>query len=181
MIDKTDITYLYKFQFENGEESIFEIQIDYGTADITSSPKLEYPEWTKLSYFACPHCPLDKEKTTYCPVAINLVDSIEFFKKIRSYEKVKITVTTEERNYFKETTAQEGASSLVGILMVTSGCPIMGKLKPLVRFHLPFATLDETEMRVFSIYLLAQFLKKIKGKEPDWQLTGLRKIYDNIN
>ena len=64
--------------------------------------------------------------------------------------------------------------------MVTSGCPIMEKLKPMVRYHLPFATLRETQYRVMSMYLLAQYFLYKRGMEPDWDLTNLVKIYDDI-
>ncbi len=64
--------------------------------------------------------------------------------------------------------------------MVTSGCPIMEKLKPMVRHHLPFATTEETTYRVLSMYLLAQYFLYKRGKKPDWDLKGLVDIYDNI-
>ncbi len=67
----------------------------------------------------------------------------------------------------------------MGIYMVTSGCPVMGKLKPMVKFHLPFASGEETSYRMVTMYLLAQFFKYKNGKEPDWDLKNLVKIYDN--
>jgi hypothetical protein len=71
--------------------------------------------------------------------------------------------------------------SLLGIYMVASGCPIMEKLKPMVRFHLPFASIQETVYRVFSMYLTAQYYRSKKGLKPDWSLQGLAKLYHNIN
>ena len=64
--------------------------------------------------------------------------------------------------------------------MAGSGCPILGKLKSMVRFHLPFATIDETEVRTISIYLMAQYVQYKKGLEPDWTLKKLKKIYADI-
>ena len=64
--------------------------------------------------------------------------------------------------------------------MVTSGCPVLDKLRPLVRTHLPFATLEETTYRVISMYLLAQYFLHQGGREPDWTLKGLPKIYEEI-
>ncbi len=64
--------------------------------------------------------------------------------------------------------------------MVTSGCPVMDKLKPMVRYHLPFATEDETRYRVISMYLIAQYFIHRKGEEPDWDLKNLVKIYDEV-
>jgi hypothetical protein len=64
--------------------------------------------------------------------------------------------------------------------MVTSGCPVMGKLKPMVRHHLPFARLDETQYRAISMYLLAQFFLARRGRAPDWSLKKLSEIYKDI-
>jgi hypothetical protein len=64
--------------------------------------------------------------------------------------------------------------------MVTSGCPIIGRLKSMVNFHLPFATLEETQIRVFSFYLLHQYIKWKKGYNPDWEMKELIKIYEDI-
>jgi Domain of unknown function (DUF6901) len=52
-----------------------------------------------------------------------------------------------ERSYFKKTTMQKGIVSLLGILLVSSGCPVMAKLRPMVRFHLPFASMLATTFR----------------------------------
>ena len=97
-----------------------------------------------------------------------------------SYKEVDLLIETEERGYIKHTTLQQGISSLVGIYMVTSGCPVMEKLKPMVRYHLPFASLRETQYRVMSMYLLAQYFLHRRGGKPDWELTNLVKIYDDV-
>jgi hypothetical protein len=64
--------------------------------------------------------------------------------------------------------------------MVTSGCPIMDKLRPMVRFHLPFPSYDETRYRAMSMYLVGQYLRYKKGKKPDWDLKGFVKMYEEI-
>ena len=71
-------------------------------------------------------------------------------------------------------------SALVGIYMVTSGCPHLDKLRPMVASHLPFATWQETTYRAISMYWLAQYIRKQHGREPDWTLEGLAKIYEEI-
>ena len=79
---------------------------------------------------------------------------------------------------------QSGLSSILGIIMVTSGCPTLDYLRPMVGTHLPFASIDESIYRAMSMYLLAQFTRAKNGLEPDWTLKGLSKIYaeiDNIN
>ena len=174
------LNFTYKFFFENGKEKEFNIRLNSTTLDLIKDKEEKYPEWTKLNNFKCSHCPLNSCTDEYCPVAVNLVDIILEFNNKPSYEKVRIEVSTNERGYFKHTDIQSGVSSLIGILMPTSGCPIMSKLKPLVRFHLPFASLEETEFKVFSMFLIAQYMRKTVGKEPDWELTELQEIYDNI-
>ena len=64
--------------------------------------------------------------------------------------------------------------------MVTSGCPTMKILRPMVRQHLPFATLEETVFRSVSSYLLAQYFQNKKGEIPDWKLQGLLQSYSEI-
>ncbi|MCK4910134.1 MAG: hypothetical protein KAR83_00760, partial [Thermodesulfovibrionales bacterium] len=64
--------------------------------------------------------------------------------------------------------------------MAASPCPVLGKLKPLVRYHLPFASLNENVFRVSSMYLLVQFFLARRGAEADWKMKGLAKIYEDI-
>lgn len=173
------ITYHYKFTLSNGVEREFNIKLDKNLNLITARKK-SYPEWTKLKDFKCPHCPLDENGHEFCPITVNLVDIVDFFRDASSYEEVGILIETEERGYVKHTTLQDGISSLVGIYMVTSGCPILEKLKPMVRYHLPFSTLEETKYRAISMYLLAQYFLYKRGKKPDWELKNLVKIYDDI-
>jgi hypothetical protein len=56
----------------------------------------------------------------------------------------------------------------------------MDKLRPMVNFHLPFATASETQYRAISMYLTAQYLRYKKGKKPDWDLHGFTKMYEEV-
>jgi len=89
-------------------------------------------------------------------------------------------VETQERKYLKKVPLQTGLSSLLGIYMVTTGCPILEKLKPMVRYHLPFASMEETTYRSVTMYLLAQFFLYRRGNKPDWNLDNLGEIYNDI-
>lgn len=170
----------YRFNFDDSVEKVFVVKIQCEDLRIITEKKEEYSDWAKLDNFKCRNCPLDLTKHKYCPVAVNLIDIIDFFSTMHSYEDVKISVETVQRTYSKQSTVQEGVSSIIGLIMPTSGCPIMGKLKPLVKFHLPFSSLEETEFRIFSMYLIAQYLKNIKGLNPDWELKDLKNIYSDI-
>ncbi len=177
--DKT-ITYHYRFTLGDGIEREFDIKLDNKTLNLIPTEKKVHPKWTELRYRKCPNCTLNEAQHKFCPIAANLVDLVDFFSSSISYEEVDIVIETQERKYMKRTTLQRGLSSLIGIYMVTSGCPIMEKLKPMVRYHLPFATLAETRYRVLSMYILAQYFLHRRGKRPDWELKKLAKIYEDI-
>jgi hypothetical protein len=50
----------------------------------------------------------------------------------------------------------------------------------MVKFHLPFATLEETNFRMISMYLFAQYFKWKDGIDPDWSLNNFSRIYEDI-
>ncbi|MCX7610134.1 MAG: hypothetical protein N2043_00920 [Ignavibacterium sp.] len=175
---KKEITYI--FEFEEGNIKRFDLAIDLENMLIINNSVEKPPDWTLLKNFSCPHCPLNPNEHLYCPLALNLVKMIDEFNEHNSFDRVKVTVITDNRTFYKETDLQSGVSSYLGILMVASGCPVMKKLSPMLHFHLPFATLEETEIRVFSLYLLAQLIKMKQGEEPDWDMKKLFDIYEDI-
>ena len=142
--EKRTRTYKYIFKFENGIEKIISIDVDNSNLNIIRKNSAPQPEWTRLKNFKCPNCPLSEAEHEYCPFAINLNDIIGTFSDSFSHVKVELTIITDEREYKKATSLQSAVSSLMGILMASSGCPILGMLKPMVRFHLPLSTLEET-------------------------------------
>jgi hypothetical protein len=172
--------YLYKFKFENGAEKDFEIRLREEDLSLVSRGDPNRPEWTKLKYFQCENCPLS-DTVEYCPVAVNLSGLVDTFHNEVSFQETVVTVETPQRIYQKKTTLQKALSSIIGVYMVTSDCPVMDKLRPMSRFHLPFATSIETFFRQVSMYLMAQLLLARKGKEPDWSLKGLLEIYKAVN
>ena len=174
------VRFKYTFRFDNGEVKTFEIALDATTLDLVHESDLPKPDWAKLSFYPCEHCPL-AERTENCPVAVNLSHIVTEFKDSVSHEHTHVTVETPERSYFKETTLQKGLSSIIGIYMVTSNCPVMDKLRPMVRFHLPFATPTETMFRTVSTYLTGQFLMMKEGKTPDWELQHLVEFYRSVS
>ena len=179
--DVNDVISLqYRFIFARGLEKRIDVKLDKKTLNLIQPKRESYPEWTALNFLQCPNCSLDGADHAFCPIAANLVGLVDFFRDMISYKEVNLLIQSEERGYIKHTTLQQGISSLVGIYMVTSGCPVMEKLKPMVRSHLPFATLKETQYRVISMYLLAQYFLYRRGKRPDWELKNLVTIYDDI-
>lgn len=170
----------YKFVFSSGKIQGFEIWLSDETLGMIHEKRRSYPEWTRLSFSKCPNCPLKETDQLFCPIAANLVDVFEFFKDSVSHEEVDVEINMETRSFRRRTALQNGMSSLVGICMVTSGCPVMDKLRPMVQMHLPFATGKETLYRVITMYLLAQYFRYKKGELPDWDMKGLVRIYEDI-
>lgn len=169
----------YHFQFENGTETNFEIRLERSSLEIIPQKALSRPAWTDLKFNQCPNCPLDSQSRS-CPVAVNLTDISSIFQDMNSYDQVDVILETEARKYQRRVPLQKALGSIVGIYMVASGCPILGQLKPMVRFHLPFATAEETQYRVLSMYLLAQFFKQRRGEEADFEMNDLTRLYEEI-
>jgi hypothetical protein len=176
----TPITIEYTYTFPKGQTKRFLMILDRDTLSLTVERRLDPPLWTLLNHKRCENCPLDTKEHVYCPVALNFTEIAEQFRDMVSYENVSVTVTTEDRIYAKDTTIQQGLSPLIGIIMTTSGCPIMEHLKPMVRFHLPFASMDDTVFRMVSMYLLVQYYRHQDGKQAEWHLDGLTKVYAEV-
>jgi hypothetical protein len=173
------IRYLYSFAFPDGMEKRFEINLNASTLELVPDTELPKPDWGKLHYVQCEHCPLGPD-VEYCPIAVNLAHLVDAFKDSVSFESALVTVESRERTYVKQTTLQKGLSSIIGIYMVTSNCPVMDQLRPVVRFHLPFATSEETTYRIVSMYLTTQYFIMRKGGKPDWGLSNLAEIYQAV-
>ena len=137
-------------------------------------------EWTRLSFHRCPGCPLDLTQHTHCPAALDLQAIAGAFRDLLSYEHTHVEVTTPERTYLKECDVQTGLRALMGLVMATSGCPVLSKLKGLAHYHLPFATIEETTFRTVSLYLLRQYFVHRDGGVPDLALRGLLEFYDQL-
>ncbi len=170
----------YCFTMTDGSREIFDINIDARSlnmlVDIPDNP----PFWTEIGYYQCPKCPFTKNVRSLCPLSINLVDVVKRFGRIISFEKLHVDVLTSERTYSKDTTAHEGLSSLMGLIIACSECPFTDFFKPMARFHLPFAGYEETIFRAISTYLLSMYFKNSKNELDDDEMTGLSEIYQSI-
>jgi hypothetical protein len=174
------ITIRYYFTLPEGVREAFELQFDAQKIELSSDLPDVMPPWTTLDFHQCPHCPLKPTDHSHCPLAVNLVTIVERFEGLLSYKKIEVDVIMEERFITRDVSVQRGISSLMGLLMATSSCPHMVFLKPMARFHLPFANAEETVYRATSMYLVAQYFLHKEGHDADLDLTGLRDIYRNI-
>ena len=167
------VTCRYLFAFPDGSRRQFLIRLDHDSLEMVVDPRESYPPWTELGYKRCPNCPLDESQHRLCPIARNLVDVVEFLEDRLSYQEVEVSVEHHERRYSKRTTLQQAAGSLIGIFTVTSGCPVMNQLRPMVDTHLPFQTPDESTYRTISMYLMTQYFLHKRGEAADWDLRDL--------
>lgn len=174
-------TFTYTFSFENGMEKSFTVRLDGESLSYQPRDTNSHPDWARLEVEQCPNCPLSTDEVKNCPVAANLHEVTDFFKTFFSYEKAEVKISSTERTYVKHVSVQEALSSLFGIIMATSGCPLLDQLRPLVNTHLPFATIRESLYRSVSMYLTAQFFRKRNHMDADFTLKGLSDIYSDIS
>lgn len=166
---------VYRFALKDGSQQRFSVDLDRaGTSAAVA------PEWTRLGFHQCANCPLQAEQSPHCPPAVDLAPVIAAFAPIISHLEARVDVETPERTISKDCQVQQALSSLVGLIMATSACPILGQLRGLARTHLPFATLEETLSRSVSAYLLKQLLVHRQGGQPDWELNGLKALYAEL-
>jgi hypothetical protein len=170
----------YIFTLADGSKVEFDLPI--GGKDFRLQGKMPdvLPNWARLDFQQCHHCPLTVAESPYCPLAANIVGIVEGFGSLVSYDPIHVDVVTEERSISQDTTAQQAISSLMGLVIATCGCPHTAFLKPMARFHLPLASEAETIYRATSMYMLAQYYIKQHGGEPDFDLKGLTELYKNV-
>ena len=171
----------YQFQFEDGYTKTYHIALDPKTLSlIPDEQHYQALDWTHLKYNQCSNCPLEINAHPYCPIAVNIMDLVETFKNVLSYHNCTVICETEDRTYSKNTTIMEGLSTIFGVIMATSNCPIMDFLKPMARFHLPFSSVEETTARTTSMYMLRQYFKSKDKKDIKIDFKTLENHYGQV-
>ncbi len=171
----------YRFVLPDGRRESFDLFFDPDDFRLLNPHPQELPFWTALECNQCENCPLRVDTHPRCPVAVHLVGVIERLEQLVSYDQVRIDVHTAERTVTHETSAQQALSSLLGLIIATSGCPRTEFLRAMARFHLPLASEMETLYRSVTMYALAQLLKVADGHAPDTQLEGLKRAYAELH
>ena len=174
------IAIVYHFAFPDGRKEVFHVRLHPRTLDLLDDAPEDLPAWTALAFHQCAHCPLKPEAHPHCPVAARIAAIVAPFGNVVSHTSVDVRVETPERVVFKRTTAQQGASSLMGLVMATSGCPHTAFFKPMAAYHLPMANVDEMVYRAASMYALAQYYVQRAGGAHDPTMAGLMEIYKAI-
>jgi hypothetical protein len=171
----------YRFTFPDSQERAFHLEMDRDTAELTSPPIDDPPAWTALGFNQCSGCPLNTTEHPHCPAALHLSGVIDGFTDLVSYDKVRVTVETEERAVIATLPAQQALASLMGLIMASSGCPRTAVFRPMARFHLPFSSESETAYRVAAMYLLAQHYQARDGAPADFKLDDLERVYRGVH
>lgn len=181
MMKRGQFKYHYQFSYEDGRTTNYLITLDPETLSLVAGERdCELPEWTQLGFKQCVCCPLKPDQYPHCPIAVNIMELVEAFNTVFSYHDCDVVCRTAERTYSKKTSVMEGLSAIFGVIMATSDCPIMEFLKPMARFHLPFATIEETTVRTASMYLLAQYFKNRDRSFISYDFKSLEKHYVRV-
>ena len=173
-------TIIYEFTLAEQAKEQFELIFDASTIELVNTKYVNPPRWTVLTYEQCPHCPISVDSHPHCPVALNLVSVIDHFDQLMSFDKIIVKVISSERHVVHSTSAQEGLSSLMGLLIAGSSCPYTHFFKPMARFHLPFASKDETLWRAAATFLLSCYFNEQGLQRDDMKLGGLVTIYNDV-
>lgn len=171
----------YALQFKNNKIEVL-FDLDAQTLEWVNAVECSAAssDAIKLEFAKCPHCTLSVVEHQFCPLAKNLISVAELFADVVSTDPVYLEVTTEYRTISRNTRTQEAVSGIMGIVMASSGCPHTAFFRPMVRYHLPLAEIDETVYRATAMYMLAQFFRRKNGKSSQDDLGGLITIYENI-
>lgn len=166
---------VYRFELEDRE-----VEFNVATRPGQIQDGGAHPEWARLGHKQCACCPLKESECAYCPAATRINEVMETFGSHQSIERVKVTVTTAERSYLEDCDLQVGINSLMGLMMATSGCPVLKELGAMASFHIPFCTTRETLHRTVGSYLIKQYFKQLEGGQPDWRLVQLKELYGQL-
>ena len=170
----------YRFELPNGTQQILDLLFDPKDFRLVNLVPQEPPFWTELKFNQCSNCPLSLKEHSHCPAAVHMAPAIDSLKALVSFDTVGVTVEQEERTVHAETSAQQALSSVLGLIMATAGCPWTDRLRPMARFHLPFASETETVYRSVCMFLLA---RELVGEEADRdaRFEPLQRLYENLH
>jgi hypothetical protein len=167
----------YEFVIDGGTGHEFKVDLDRVPG---SGGGIARAPWTLLIFNQCPNCPLARTEHLHCPVALDLEDIVTRFRGLLSFQVATVKVHTPERSYVKQCDVQTGLRSLLGLVMATSGCPILGRFRSMAYYHLPFANVEETLFRTVGSYLLKQYFVRKAGGVADLELRGLARFYEEV-
>jgi hypothetical protein len=168
----------YRFDLPDGTRKTLDLDFDAASFRLSNAPPADPPFWTELKFSQCANCPLSSAEHPHCPSALHMAPAVESLKELVSFDTVGVTVTQAERTIYAEISAQQPMSSVLGLIMATSGCPWTDRLRPMARFHLPFASEAETVYRSVCSFLLGRELVGAGGSRG---FETLENLYQNLH
>lgn len=177
-MEETAQVYKYSFKFPDRETISFTVSLDSISHYINTCPVMP-PAWSRLRYRQCAPCTLTADRHPFCPVALGIAELVTSFKDTASYVECAVSCWSLERTVTKNTTVQEGLASILGLLMATSGCPVMDFFRPMARFHLPFSTVDESIFRIVAMYMLRRYYRNGSSALSD-PLADIKTHYSQV-
>jgi len=171
----------YLIRLGKNRTETFEFVLDGTSFDLIAREIPNPPDWAKLGYQQCPHCPLRPQETSHCPLALQLYDIVGKFHDTSSIDEVELEVITQERRVIRTLAIQEAIASMLDLIWPICGCPKTAHMKVLARFHLPIASEEETVFRVTGMYLLAQYFLSHISVNARIEFDGLTKIYEDFH
>ncbi|WP_028239910.1 DUF6901 family protein [Stutzerimonas azotifigens] len=167
----------YRITLDDEHEFNYRIELERSYEPLAAA---QAPAWTRLEHQQCSNCPLSRERYSHCPAAVDLHRVIEDFHGLPAVQRAQVQVRTPERDYSKVVGLEEGLRALLGVIMATSACPVLARLKPMAHQHLPFASNQEFVLRAVSLYLARQYFNLREGRHADWELRGLVRAFQQL-
>lgn len=163
----------YQLELPEGPPLRFDIDTER-----TYVPPASGAAWAKLDFHKCPNCPLSADHA-HCPAAIDTQPLMDACGGLFSYSSVRVRVELgERRTLAADCDLQTALTSVLGLLMSTSGCPIVSRLRGMARQHLPFQTLEESQLRMVGAWLVGRMLENdLQGSA---SLQGLHELVQAI-
>jgi hypothetical protein len=168
----------YRFDLPDGSQKTLDLAFDAADFRLANAPPADPPFWTELKFSQCANCPLSASEHRHCPAALQMAPAVESLKALVSFDTVGVTVIQAERSVHAETSAQHALSSVLGLIMATAGCPWTDRLRPMARFHLPFANDAETVYRSVCMFLMA---RELVGAGSGRGFSTLEELYRNLH
>lgn len=164
---------VYRFFAADNEKIEVRLDFDAITFELLPVAGQSRPNWTRLNDHPCRCCSLPAD-SVFCPSALGIARFVGAFDSRFSYEKAVVEIETPLRVVLLKSRFQAGIASLLGLVCATSGCPVTRFLRPLMRFHFPFANEQETLFHIFSASLLGLYMKNPTLGPAD------RQVFDDV-
>ena len=178
--DDRSLRITYTFTGAGYPSRTFTVRLHRTTLRLVADPDAPLPPWTRLTYQQCPICPLPATPGALCPAAVGLAPIVAAFHDTWSCEPVEVTLVAEARVVTKRAGLHEALSGIVGLSLMTSGCPRLAPLRPLAASHQPFCGLEEMFYRMATLYAFAQVRRHQQGLRADWTFAGLVQLAADV-